>query len=125
MLDYATLASDVLELINETGREVTLVRISGTPADPARPWAGGNAPDTVLGTPRATFVPYKGFEFGTDIVDDELLKSVDEVCLIAGASGDFDKADKILDEGVGYKIQWARRLRPAGVTLLYAFGINR
>jgi len=124
-MSAASAAALALRLIERNGRQITIKKVAGVASNPSKPWEGSTAPDVTLGAPMAAFIPYKGFEFGTDVYTDELITAVDEVCMVSGAAGNFDEAHKIVDEGKEYRVQWARRLRPGSTTVLYAFGINR
>jgi hypothetical protein len=125
MADHARFVALATRLIEKNGRDVILKEKSGTATDTNKPWKGSTSSPTVLGTVKAVFVPFRGFEFGSTFTDDELMKSVDEVCLIAGGNDAFDNTTLIYDETKDLKVEWIRRLRPADLTVLYAFGVMR
>ena len=124
MSDHAKFVATATRLINKHGREVQLKVLSSHVADSTKPWKGVDTPPTAVSV-MAAFVPFRGFEFGSMFLDDELLKSVDEVCLVAANGTELEKSHIINDESVDYKIEWARRLKPGGQVILYAFGVNR
>jgi len=122
------MAAVAQELIDDNGRDVTLIRFKQTPADGAKPWEGPDDPRT---TPDATttvkgcFVPM-GPGLGITITDVDLLKRTAEVCLIGpGAGFDLATANELIDGSVHKKITFVQTLKPAAVVLLYYVGVDR
>lgn len=124
MADHAKFAALAKRLITKHGRTVTFKQLPNTPVDPTKPWKGAATAPTVIATSIAVFVPPKGLEFGTDFLDEQLLKSCTEVCL-ANADADLTKAHLLHDGGQDFKINWVRRLQPADIALVYAIGVER
>ena len=125
MADHAKFAAIALRLIDKNGRLTNFNAMSDVPADPAKPWKGTSSAPTVLLSAMAAYIPSQGQDFGNTFIDDELLKSCDEVLLVAGGQADLTKCHTITDENVELKVNWIRRLKPADLTLLYAIGVSR
>lgn len=126
-MDYARAQALALKLIQKNGKEITFQRLDATAADPEKPWKGPGAPtvaqsvDTVgVSLPHASFV-----DLGFLSVDDELLKRTEQVLLVPGGATDLESFTNVLDQGVRWRIEWVRTLKPATVTVLYAFGVKR
>lgn len=124
MSDHAKFVSLAQRLIDKHGRQVSVRTLSSTPTDGTKPWKNMTGAPTDVSV-KAAFVPFRGFEFGSMFIDDELLKRADQVCLIQGSVGDFESATQITDDGISYKIEWARRLKPGDQVIVYAFGVRR
>jgi hypothetical protein len=60
-------------------------------------------------------------------IDDELLKRVEQVALVAGLTSALDLGlfHQIVDKSTVWKIDWIRTLAPADTTVLYAIGVKR
>lgn len=112
-------------LIKKHGRSMTFLQIVSGTADPDKPWKGGGATDLPLATAIGVMVPFRGNDFGSLWQDFDLSKTADEVVLVAGVPGvDLLQAHKLLD-GAERKIEWVQHLKPGGLTIMYAFGVNR
>lgn len=126
-MDYARAVALAQRLINKNGRTITVQQLSSTPVDANKPWKGPNAP-TVLAsaTPKGVFLPVSSLnELGLFVADDELLKRVEQVVLIAAdGTNAFDTFHRVSD-GVLYHIDWVRTLKPGDTVILYAMGIKR
>lgn len=124
MSDHTKYLEFTLEMINKHGRVIQFKKVSDVPADFDKPWKGTNlVPELVVET-KGCFVPFRGFEFGNNVIDEELFKRSDKTLLVAPVV-DLSYATIITDNGVDYKIDWVRELQPAEIVLLYAFGITR
>lgn len=124
-MDYVKLAGTAQRLIAKTGRVVTLQRLSSEPANEDKPWKGPGAPTVEQEKEvRATFVPASG-GLGRDLVDEELLKRVEQVALIAPSDVDLEVFNLVKDGESKWKIEWIQTLRPADQVLLYVFGVKR
>jgi len=128
-IDYVEMAAVAQELIDDNGRDVTLIRFKQAPADANKPWEGPDNPRT---TPDATttvkgcFVPLAGSGLGKDTLDADILKRTNEVCLIGpGAGFDLATADELIDNSIYKKITFVKTLKPAATVLLYYVGIER
>lgn len=124
MSDHQKFIALALRLIAKHGRDVTFEVISSTPADVDKPWRGTATAPTPIGPLKAVFVPFRGFEFGSEFVDNQLFKEVEEICLVAGGQGSLETVHLIKDSGKDYKVEWIQRLRPGDQTVLYAFGVD-
>ncbi len=124
-MDYVKLAATAQRLIDKTGRVVKLQRLSSEPADPDKPWKGPGQPEVAQEKElKATFVPAGG-GLGRDLVDEELLKRVEQVALIAPSDVDLEVFNLVLDGGSKWKVEWIQTLKPAEQVLLYVFGVKR
>jgi hypothetical protein len=126
-MDYARAQALAQRLIAKNGKAITFQRLDATPADPEKPWKGPGEPivaathDTVaVSLPHASLV-----DLGFHAVDDELLKRTEQVLLVPGGAVDLEPFTNTLEAGVRWRIEWVRTLRPATVTVLYAFGVKR
>ena len=113
-----------LRLIAKHGRDVTFQVINSTPANADKPWRGTATPPTPIGPLKAVFVPFRGFEFGSEFTDNALFKEVEQICMVAGGQGNLETTHLITDSGKDYKVEWVQRLRPGDQTVLYAFGVS-
>ena len=125
MADHLRFQQLATRLIAKHGRLVTFKRVP--PADsPLTPWRGtAGAPVPITVPLMAVFVPHKGLDFGTDFVDEQLLKMCTEVCMVAGGDVELEPTHVIEDGGVDFKVAFIRKLRPADQTLVYVFGVER
>lgn len=132
-LDYNELAAIAEELIEDSGREITIIRFDQTPSDSNKPWNGPSNPRTspdATATLTGCFVPLSdGSSLGLKGLDEDLMKRTDEVCLVAPGVADppFDllTANEILDGGEYRKVSFVKTLKPGNVVLLYFIGVER
>lgn len=125
-MDYASILIDATAAIADTGRSVTLIRLSSVATDPAKPWNGPASPTVAESySLMATFVPAWGYTFGTYGVTEEMLKRVNEIAMIASDGTSLERFSAIEDNGERYAIEWYQRLSPGDTALLYLFGIKR
>ena len=124
--DYTEFVTLAQEIIADNGRDVTIQLLSSTPANAATPWRGPATPTVqTQRTVKAVFVPSQGTNLGIDVVSDELLRRVEEVCLIAPTDIELQGFTRIVDGGVNYTIDWVQVLKPGPLIVLYFFGIKR
>jgi hypothetical protein len=125
LVDYAELVTTVRELIDGTGRSVTFNRLGTTVADANKPWKPSGA--AVTQAVYATFVPLSSLqELGLEFEDSELFRSASQACLVAPhASVDLSTYNTITDNGVEWRIEWVKVLKPGDTVLLLAFGVKR
>lgn len=127
VVDYEEFAELAQELIGESGRPITMQKLSASIADPAMPWKGPGAP-TLLASQATmgTFVELFSFiKLGLETIDNELLKRSEQVVMVPPGTVDVEKYDLILDGSVLWKIEWARVLKPGPDVVLYWFGVSR
>lgn len=130
--DYSALAQTVVDLINEFGRPVTILRYDQAAADPTKPWAG---PADPRATPNfqlntvGVYVSVGGAEkYGFMITDQDLIPRVKEVLLIPpqiGGTEDLSTMNEVVDGGVRYNVVTADKLRPGDTTMLYYLAVGR
>jgi hypothetical protein len=130
--DYIALANVARGLVEETGREMTFIQYSQTPADPAAPWAGPADPRASVAqqhTLAAVGVDVgTSKELGMAAVPEDLLKRVSQFLIVApgaGFAGDLRDIHEVVDQSTRWGVKVVRELRPAAVTLLYFVGVGR
>lgn len=114
------------EMITETGRIVSFVKLSSGAADPEKPWLGPGQPtiEQITRCP-ATFVPAGSGGWGTNVVTEEMLKRTNMICITASAFALPSRVDRIDDSGTSYGIEWRQTLRPAENAIVELFGVKR
>lgn len=128
--DYDPKIKSAQEKIERYGRYVTFIKLSGAAADPDKPWKGAGLPvEEFSRIVKAVFVPvgdssFSPTMFGENIIDSELLKSADQVALVAASDKPLEEAHLCIDMGVKKGIEWCRPLRPGDKVVLYFFGIK-
>lgn len=128
MADHTEFVVLAQELILEEGRLVTFQKLGAGPADANKPWKGAGAPTVVsqVASVPAVFVPATGSDLGRMVTDEELLKRVEQVALVAPVQEGFDSFHRILDtDSQLWKIEWMQVLKPASQTILYVVGVKR
>ena len=125
------------ELIGETGRTITLVQSSATPADVSRPWLGSSAPHTEASpgasvTAIGVFVnqaDQDNFGYGEADTEGTLLKRGQKRCLVAATQlspdTDVSRFDAILDGTQIWRIVDVNILEPGGVRIMYDFTLEQ
>ena len=134
-LDYTKLAELARVLVSENGRTVDFVRVDQDPADATKPWNGPAAPADnddydafVEAVPVAAVPPSNVNELGLTTIDQDLLKRVELIYIVApglGVTADLATMNRVLDGGVTYKVLFSETLRPATTTLVYFIGVVR
>ena len=127
MADHTEFLELARELISEEGRSVTFQRLSAVPANNAKPWWGAGAPTVEASvTTLAVFLP-DGSGFGKMIEDNELFKSADQMLLVAPpeTGEDLGTFHVVVDGGSRWRIEVAKELKPANLTVLFAMGVCR
>lgn len=127
--DWTEMVATAQALIDDNGRDVTLIQFDQTPGDTNKPWAGPIDPRTTPAnttTVKGCFVPIAGSGLGTQTIDEDALKRTGELCLIGpGVGFDITKADELIDNSVNKKITFVQVLKPAGTVLMYYVGVER
>lgn len=129
--DYSDISQVAADLIEEFGKDVTIRKLSTSPADAAKPWRGSESlPDTRV-TVKAVFVnPQSTMELG--VLESTLapggIKKGNQILLIAAqaATGtDILEFDQVLEGGKTYGIENIHLLAPGPVRLLYILEVSR
>lgn len=125
-LDYNELVLVAQELIADTGRAITLQKLSATAADVNKPWNGPATPtvSTSVNTV-GTFVPHQGSDLGKTLVSEELLARCEQVLLVAPTQSDISEMNFVVDTSIKWKIDWVQVLKPGATIVLYVFGVSR
>jgi len=130
--DYNKIAETALRLIKNAGREITFLKFDNTPDDVAKPWAkntdlrtGAASVETKLFA--ISMHPTNVSDLGIKIRDDDLLKQVREILVIAPGKafqGDLKEYQEV-DDGVRrFRITFMEQLRPANTTVLWYAGVT-
>lgn len=127
MSEYDASVAVAINLIRKKGRIVTLQKMSAASTDPNKPWKGQGSPVVESSVPEvpSCFVPHTGSNLGFISVASELLKRSEQVALVAPIAEGLEVNDRILDNGVTWKVDWVQVLKPALQTVLYVFGVSR
>lgn len=126
--NYARFVTLARKLIENSGRSVTLARLSATPSDPAKPWNGPAAPtQTNTVTTSAVSVPVRGEYLSSVVNNVDLFASSEIVYLVAAPVGgeDLNRYNQITDGGIVYAIDLVEALKPGPLVILYAIGASR
>ncbi len=125
LVDYTELVTVARSLIEGTGRQVTFQKLSTSPIDPSKPWNGPGVPTVQSSAVLfATFVPAGGGGFGREFVSEEMLRRVDQVCLVAPNSNNMSEFNTVIDTAT-WGIEWVHELKPGSTTLLWAIGVKQ
>lgn len=122
MVDYASLAATAERLIDENGRDVTLVKRSETPADVSKPWRGTLADDTTL-VVKAAIVPFEAEDQEGDLVRRE-----DKQAFVAAnvtSPNEIENFDEVDDGADTYKIVSADVIEPGDTRVLYVLQLRK
>ena len=128
-LEFAALAR---ELIAEDGRTVTFRRLDRTASDPSQPWLGSSDPrgqgSQTVAAPAVFVDPTSISELGFEALSPDLLKTIEQVCLVGPptANEDLSLFDEIEDENdLTLRIVEGRKLRPGSVDILFILLVSR
>jgi hypothetical protein len=131
VIDYNEMADLALELLVGHGRPVVLVQVNTVAADPNKPWRGS---ETLLdGQINATAVfvdPTSGIDLGIKEMrgSDDSVKRGAEIALVAArenSTEDLRDYDRMIDNGLIYKIDVCHLLSPGAIRLLYTMELSR
>lgn len=120
--DYGPAAAKAKALVEKFGRQVTFVRLSGTPADNTKPWA---APTTAGKTTKDYAVvnlePGNAGKLGLNVEVLEFLKKSSRLYIVA-TSDDLEVYHKVIDGTQTFAITGMTALKPGDTTLLWYVG---
>lgn len=122
-IDYLTLAETAKTLVDDAGRNVTLIALDFDAPDSEKPWRGPRNPRETPAqtlTVRAAFVPLSSMStMGVQKSTLDVAKKADKTCLV-GSQLDLSRFHEVLDseDGKRYKILLVDELKPADVRLL-------
>lgn len=126
MADYSKFVALAQRLIAARGRVVTMRQLGAAMSDPSKPWAGTGTPQVItdVNGVKAVFLPVSGSNLTSVVTDEELLKRVTDVALVAPHEQDLSKMTTIVD-GQEKRIEWVQVLKPGDTVCLYVFGMKR
>lgn len=122
-MDYPKFAALANKLILSNGRLVKVQKLSAGATDSNKPWNGTGA--AVVETEREVSAVFVDSKLGKELVDDNLLKTVSQVALVAPTDIDLSSATVIYDGGMKYKVDFVQVLKPADTIVLYIFGVSK
>lgn len=120
MTDHAKYVALATRLIDKHGRTVGVYQIGSTASGPFP-----TPSESLLVQQKAVFVPASGSDLGLEWIDEQMLKRVSQVCLMAGSDVDCQLATHIKDAASSFKVAWVQVLYPGDTLILYAFGLTR
>lgn len=129
--DYSGTLATARRLVNNFGRQVTFLQLaSGAPGtEPDKPWRGSAAqraaPVAQTTADAVAVPPSDGTRLGLNLSQPELLKSAEQIFIVAPPEVELDPFHLVQDGGQDYRILFIEKLRPATVTLLYFVGVAR
>lgn len=142
MVNYVRLAATVKRLIGASGRTVTLVKQSTTPANVLEPWKGPADEDATIaadassvGTGKAGFPVFATFVKSDDELG-ELFASLAgtnvrrgaKIALVAGSDvtpEQLEEYDTMIDGDDVWSIESVDTLRPGPIVVLHALVLGR
>lgn len=125
MADYSKFVALAQRLIAKRGRAVTMRELSNASSDASKPWKGTGAPTVKVEVPTtAVFLDPKGSDIKSIVKDDDMLKRVTDVALVAPNVVDLRNMTQLVD-GKAMKIEWVQVLQPGDTVCLYVFGVTR
>jgi hypothetical protein len=126
-IDYKKLSATALRLIKDNGRTLSLVQFQQTGTDIQQPWKGAYPNPIGNQLDRSGVVVYSSSLLGSKAVNDDMLKRVTDVAIVACDGFSLKNYDAVIDNGIQYSIQWAQELTPGPIdTPLIAYiGFNR
>lgn len=125
--EWASAIALAHRMINKKGRFANVQRLATTVTDPSKPWKG-TSPATIAQSVRSkmVFLIHEGRrDLGYYGVDEEMLRRVEQIVLIAPGPVDLTNFNAIEDGSVRYIVEWQRVLRPGDSSILYVFGVKR
>lgn len=133
LFDYDEMSLLCKEMIEETGRSLTLYKLSAAATDPSKPWRGSGSvgPEPVnqvaamgVFVVPQTSIPTESRGLAFDWVDQELLRRTRHVCMVyAEGLPALEDYKLIVDGELQWQILWGQCLQPGTKRLLYVFGV--
>lgn len=130
--DYTGLRDMAVELINEAGRDVTIERLSKTPADVDKPWRATTeellyGAGAVAWTTKGVFIELASAQdLGMRTVTQNMTKRASRCLMVAADEGcpDLSLFEEVVDGVVHARILSVQTLKPGNVPLLYFFEVD-
>lgn len=130
--DYSKNLATAKRLVAKYGRQVSIVKLKQTSADPDKPWESPadartdpEAQANVFGTP---VPPSSQTSLGLKALSPELAKQVEQIFILEPGSTDPDNLESyhlLMDSSTEYKILAVEKFRPGDTTLLYFMWVGR
>ena len=123
-VDYAGIGEDVLQVILDAGRQVTLLKTGETVVDPATPWDASGSTGGASLTPTAVMD-----EYALRDIDGQTVRVGDQMALIAAdeipAAHDIKTFDLLVDGAETWRIKGIKPIKPGPVAVLYILQLRR
>ncbi len=122
-IDYTALSATAQTLVEENGRDVTLVKKSEVPLNPTQPWRG-NTITEVTQLIKAVMTDYE-----REDIDGDLIRKGDQLAVVAeqSAPGIAFEDYEILrdDEDQEWRIIMVDKIRPGPTTVLFLIQLRK
>jgi hypothetical protein len=131
MLDYVSFQSFAERLIEENGRDISLVRRDqGNPTDPAKPWRDSTEAATITVVVKGVVVDFEKEDFDGSLVrrgDKRILIAAKSVTDEGGSAANLkiEDYDHVLDGGVRWKIITAELVEPGPLRILFDLQVRQ
>ena len=130
-LNYANFRTVAERLIEENGRDLSLVRRDqGNPVDSAKPWRDSTEAATITVIVKGVII-----DFDKEDVDGSLVRRGDKQVLISdksvideggsAANLKIEDYDEVLDAGVRWKIIQANTIEPGDTRIMYDLQVRQ
>ena len=125
------LVSMAQRLINNNGRQITLVQFSDTPTDTSRPWKGRDEDDDIKVQMIGVFVPPNtvrqfgllSLGAGTEWMD--MIAKSEQIVIVSQGEIDLQEFTQVIDGTTKWGVLASQVLRPADRNLLGFIGVRR
>lgn len=128
--DYSGVAATAVTLIEQFGRQVTLVQLDSTPADSGKPWRGASDPEATPDNTESVYAawvpPSSASELGlSTMVDFAMVQRMEAILIIPATTADISTFDQVLDGTTRYTIEFTEVLKPGPTVVLQFVGVKK
>ena len=130
-LNFTNLRNTAERLIEENGRDLSLVRRDqGNPTDPAKPWRGSTEAAEITVVVKGVFIEYEKEDFDGSLVrrgDKRILISDKSVIDEGGSAANLviEDYDHVLDATVRWKIITAELIEPGDTRIFFDLQVRQ
>ena len=131
MVDYASFRLLAERLIEENGRDLSLVRRDqGNPTDPAKPWRGSTEADEITVVVKGVVIGFEKEDFDGTLVrrGDKQILIADKSVIDEGGSASnlkIEDYDHVLDGDVRWKILTAELIEPGDTRIMFDLHVRQ